>query len=37
MGVIQLMFFIFFILVYFGITGMIVARLFGRGPDALVK
>lgn len=37
MGFIQLMFFIFFILVYFAITGMIIARLFGRRPGALVK
>ncbi|HVF88962.1 MAG TPA: hypothetical protein VNH22_02770 [Blastocatellia bacterium] len=37
MGVIQFLFFTFFVLLYFGITGLILARLFGRGPGELAK
>jgi hypothetical protein len=37
MGIIQFIFFIFFLLVYFGITGLIIFRLFGREERMLVK
>ncbi|HKG22932.1 MAG TPA: hypothetical protein VKC34_13615 [Blastocatellia bacterium] len=37
MSVIQFLFFTFFVLLYFGITGLILARLFGRGAVHLVK
>jgi len=37
MGAIQFLFFIFFLLIYFGITGLIIIRLFDRREGLLVK
>ena len=37
MGVIQFLVLIFFLLIYFGITGLMILRLFGRREGELVK
>lgn len=37
MGPIQLIFLAFFLLIYFGITGFIIARLVGHGAEGLLK